>query len=301
MPGRNGVAPSRPPHRARLDGDGPRALATLRAPAGLRLADCTVGEARRFGITLEIGASDELCRRWATAFAAKALRASSTNRPQSAWRNVSGTSARVCCAPTGSRRTSATTLASGRGCAPIRRSACRAPTRPSSRTGQAPRVMRRGQPSQATATSSAEQTSSIRRSLSRPSRSTSVPTETLSTESRFTAEGRGIGSSPGSSSTSLGIPRIVVVHGPISVRRRRGIATSRDSTTTGRRPTSGTSHHQTSPRAGRELTTRRQRLETRRDRPTHRACRAAIRRKPRMQRRSRRRDAEPRGRLGPRR
>jgi hypothetical protein len=44
-----------------------RALATLRAPARLRLADCTVEEARRFGITLEIGASDdyELCQRWA--------------------------------------------------------------------------------------------------------------------------------------------------------------------------------------------------------------------------------------------
>ena len=50
-----------------------RALATLRVPARLRLADCTVGEARRFGITLEIGASDdyELCRRWAAAFAAE--------------------------------------------------------------------------------------------------------------------------------------------------------------------------------------------------------------------------------------
>ena len=40
-----------------------RALATLRAPARLRLADCAVEAARRFGITLEIGASDdyELC------------------------------------------------------------------------------------------------------------------------------------------------------------------------------------------------------------------------------------------------
>ena len=48
-----------------------RALATLRAPTRLRLADCTVEEARRFGITLEIGASDdyELCRRWAEALA----------------------------------------------------------------------------------------------------------------------------------------------------------------------------------------------------------------------------------------
>jgi hypothetical protein len=52
-----------------------RALATLRAPARLRLADCTVEEARRFGITLEIGASDdyELCRRWARALAGEGL------------------------------------------------------------------------------------------------------------------------------------------------------------------------------------------------------------------------------------
>ena len=50
-----------------------RALATLRAPARLRLADCTVEAARRFGITLEIGASDdyELCRHWARALAAE--------------------------------------------------------------------------------------------------------------------------------------------------------------------------------------------------------------------------------------
>ena len=47
-----------------------RALAKLRAPRRLRLADCAIEEARRFGITLEIGASDdyELCRRWADAF-----------------------------------------------------------------------------------------------------------------------------------------------------------------------------------------------------------------------------------------
>ena len=48
-----------------------RALATLRVAQRLRLADCTVGEARRFGITLEIGTSNDygLCRRWAAAFA----------------------------------------------------------------------------------------------------------------------------------------------------------------------------------------------------------------------------------------
>jgi hypothetical protein len=46
-------------------------MTKLRAPGRLRLADCAVDEARRFGITLEIEASDdyELCRRWAEAFA----------------------------------------------------------------------------------------------------------------------------------------------------------------------------------------------------------------------------------------
>jgi hypothetical protein len=48
-----------------------RALATLRAPKAKRLADCTVPEARQFGITLEIGASDDyqLCQSWAEALA----------------------------------------------------------------------------------------------------------------------------------------------------------------------------------------------------------------------------------------
>jgi RES domain-containing protein len=50
-----------------------RALATLRSSARLRLADCTLEEARRLGVTLEIGASDDyaLCRRWAEAFAGR--------------------------------------------------------------------------------------------------------------------------------------------------------------------------------------------------------------------------------------
>jgi hypothetical protein len=36
----------------------------------MKLADCSVREARRFGVTLEIGASDDypLCHRWAEAF-----------------------------------------------------------------------------------------------------------------------------------------------------------------------------------------------------------------------------------------
>jgi hypothetical protein len=58
-----------------------------------------------------------------------------------------------------------------------------------------------------------------------------------------------------------------VVQGPIIARRRRGIATSRESTTTGRRPTPASSHHQTSPRAGSAVTTRRQPFGTRRGHP----------------------------------
>src|SRR5690625_7437299 len=45
---------------------------------------------------------------------------------------------------------------------------------------------------------------------------------------RFITERSGIGSSPGSSSTSLAKPRMVVVHGATRVRRRLGITASRD-------------------------------------------------------------------------
>src|SRR3990172_4009657 len=107
-----------------------------------------------------------------------------------------------------------------------------------------------------------------------PRRLVSVPTETLSTESRFTADSRGIGSSPGSISTSLARPRIVVVHGAINARRSLGIAASRDRITTGRREISGSSHHHTSPLAGRSFTTKRPPHETMLShpiRPLHRA------------------------------
>jgi hypothetical protein len=114
-----------------------------------------------------------------------------------------------------------------------------------------------GQSAQSTATARAAQTCRIRASASRPSRSTSTATETLSTESRLTTQRRGTGSSPGFRPTSLTRPRIVVVHGAISARRCRGITASRESTTTGRRPISGSSHHHTSPRAGRAFTTAR--------------------------------------------
>jgi len=121
---------------------------------------------------------------------------------------------------------------------------------------------------QSTATSSAWQISRIRMPLSAPIRSTSTAVDTDSTESRLTAQRRPIGSSPGSRTTSLGRPLIVVVQGATSARRRRGIAASRDRTTTGRRPISGGSHHHSSPRTGKALTRLKQRFGTRRDRPT---------------------------------
>jgi hypothetical protein len=93
-------------------------------------------------------------------------------------------------------------------------------------------------------------------SANRPSRSTRTATETPSTESMLTTQRRGTGSSPGSRPTSLTNPRIVVVHGATSARRCRGITASRERTTTGRRPISGISHYQTSPRAGNGVTAR---------------------------------------------
>lgn len=119
----------------------------------------------------------------------------------------------------------------------------------------------------------------MRASLNRPIRSISTLTETLSTESRLTAVRRTTGSAPGSSTTSLANPRMVVVHGAISARRKRGIATSRESTTTGRRPISGGSHHQSSPRNGSEIMSKRLQFETNQDRPIHQVRRSDGRRK----------------------
>ena len=98
--------------------------------------------------------------------------------------------------------------------------------------------------------------------------------DTLSTESRFTALTRGTGSTSGSRTTSLLRPRMVVVHGATSARRSRGIATSRDNTTTGRRPICGGSHHHTSPRNGTAISSLRPLLGTTRDRPIRQAHRA---------------------------
>jgi hypothetical protein len=113
----------------------------------------------------------------------------------------------------------------------------------------------------------------MRVSLSRPTLSTSIETATLSTESRFTTHRRLIGSSLGSSTTSLGSPLIVVVHGAIKARRSRAMAASRERTTTGRRGISGNSPHQTSARQGGTFTIHQWRSETQRDfpnRPAHR-------------------------------
>ena len=159
--------------------------------------------------------------------------------------------------------------------------------------GGRPRQPQRSQPAQSTATSSAADTSSIRSPLSTPSRSTRTPTETLSTVSRLTAVVRVTGSSPGSRITSLGSVLIVVVHGAASVRPNRGIAASLESTTTGRRPISGSSHHHSSPRRGERLTSPRPHPETTPDLPIRQAGREADRRRPHRRRRSHRHDAEP--------
>lgn len=140
---------------------------------------------------------------------------------------------------------------------------------------------------QSVATPSAAQTSDIRASLNRPSRSTRTPSDTLSTESRFTTDSRGTGSAPGSSGTSLGSLRIVVVQGATSARLSLGIAASRERTTTGRRPTSGSSHHQTSPRAGSGVTTSPRLNGTNRGRPIRRSGSAGDRHTPSRPHRSR--------------
>lgn len=140
-------------------------------------------------------------------------------------------------------------------------------------------LQERRQSEQSTATARAAQISRIRVSRKRPNRLTRIATDTLSTESRLTAERRGTGSSPGSSTTSLTRPRIVVVHGATSTRRCRGITASRDRTTTGRRPISAISHHHTSPRAGRALTTLLRHVETTPGRPIRLARRADARRR----------------------
>jgi hypothetical protein len=120
--------------------------------------------------------------------------------------------------------------------------------------------------------------------LKRSRRSVRTATDTLSIESRLTQERRGTGSSVGANRTSLESPRIVLVHGATKVRRRRGIAASRDRITTGRRPIASSSHHQISPRAGSGLTTPRLPHETTRGHPIHRLPRSDARRTRRSRR-----------------
>ncbi len=93
------------------------------------------------------------------------------------------------------------------------------------------------QDEQSTATERAAPICRIRTSPSRPRRSTRTATDTLSTESRFTAERRGTGSSLGSRTTS-GRPADCRLQGATTARRSRGMAVSQDKTTTGRLPAS---------------------------------------------------------------
>ena len=118
-----------------------------------------------------------------------------------------------CCAPPstgstpGSRcskscRTTAAAAASSSGSSASGSAGSRPP-----RAADEPRPTDRKHPTnhteQSTATARASQTWRIRASASRPNRETRTPSPTLSTESRFTADRRGTGSSPGSSTTSL--------------------------------------------------------------------------------------------------
>ncbi len=123
------------------------------------------------------------------------------------------------------------------------------------------------QPDRSTATEWAAQISFTRVSRNRPNRLTRMATETLSTESRFTAERRGRGSSGGSSTTSLSSPRIVVVHGATSARRCRGITACE----TGRRRVDGQSRPSrttTPPPGGSAVTNVPRPAETTSGRPT---------------------------------
>ena len=162
---------------------------------------------------------------------------------------------------------------------------------------------KQSQSMQSTATARAAQICRIRSSASRPRRSTRIPSETLSTESRLTAERRGTGSSPGSRTTSLGRPRMVVVQGATRARRWRLMTASRERTTTGLRAISAISHHHTSPRAGRSVMRPRLRAGTTPDRPTRPARRGGASHRRRSSRPPQLHDAgraERRGRAGTR-
>jgi hypothetical protein len=151
---------------------------------------------------------------------------------------------------------------------------------PGERVNLPRRCVEAPQGSQPNAIARATHTSRIRASLSVPSRFVSVPTPTFSTLSRLTDDLFGMGSSPTSSTTSVGSPRMFVVHGATRVLLRRGIATSLVITTTGRRGISGSSHHQTSPWAGRFIMMMTLHHGRRRDRPIRRELRSVDHRMP---------------------
>jgi len=92
---------------------------------------------------------------------------------------------------------------------------------------------------------------------------------------------------------------MVVVHGATNVRRNRGMAASREITTTGLLWISGSSHHQSSPRSGIEITRRRHQNETLQGFPTHRSRQSVNRRTRRKQRQSHSHGYERRARRGP--
>ena len=138
---------------------------------------------------------------------------------------------------------------------------------------------------QSTATPSAAQTWLIRALERRPIRSASSATGTDSIESRLTTQSCGTASSPGSSRTSEGKFRMRVVQGATMARRRRCIAAVRERTRTGRRGTSGSSHHHSSPRS---ITggSRQRPCASSRGLPTRRTLPSELRRRPNTERRS---------------
>ena len=85
---------------------------------------------------------------------------------------------------------------------------------------------------------------------------------------------------------------MIVVHGATNVRRNRGMAASREITTTGLLWISGSSHHQSSPRSGIEVTRRRHQYETLQGFPTHRIHQLGIRRTRRKRSQPHLRDCE---------
>lgn len=122
--------------------------------------------------------------------------------------------------------------------------------------------------------------------------------DTLSTESRFTADGRGIGSAPGSRTTSLAALEassctVPPAHDEGGGLRRHG--TERPRAGDRRQPA-----RTTRPRAGLPVTMHRRRAATKPGRPTRRVGRVAAGRRCRRRRRSWQHGASPAVHAGPR-